>query len=352
MSLKFDMDATGSFLVSKRVAQQGRNMHVFSIMIKPDYPRRDKPQAILAGGFNLNQIPLTAATFYRWLEFSGCSSPVSREPIKEKVVLRRISLETIETVPFMVQGVEGPPIARDSSDPLEPGTYGIFSMDGEPYSLQTLGCAEYEAESFRDEETVLSNKYPGQNDIPADLSTRVQSRDQRRCCITGRTDLPTEIVWIYPPLSSYFVDGTNPVNFDQYKHVDNLVTVCTALVDPLQRNLISVDVEDNARIIIFDKITDDISRLLPTNLQTPLPTTTVQDFWRRNFDRTLSLYFPGGQAGPPDVIQHATKCLEQLRGGATPRTPFRRHWRALLGQEVMQEVIRVHKEQTVLSRRT
>ncbi|KAF7290611.1 hypothetical protein MIND_01301300 [Mycena indigotica] len=258
-------DSSRSFLMSQRAADQGRNMHVFSLSCFP--------QARMAGGFNLNRIHLTAKTFYRWLYL--CDEIINyQQGINDAVVLRKIRLRTVDVLFYAVEEIEGPPIPRDSLQLIEPGIYGIFSADGTPFTRYFCSPVRFHP-SFKDQEVLLVQRshghYKGENDIPMDLRVLAGARDKGRCFITGRTDLPTQCVWILPPLATFNRDHSDPTAFDKYKVIDNLITICSALADPFMRNLFAVDVEDNARIITFEDLPERFAHVALASTHSAFP---------------------------------------------------------------------------------
>ncbi|KAJ7074638.1 hypothetical protein C8F01DRAFT_31601 [Mycena amicta] len=194
------MADSGSFLISKRAAAQGRNMHVFSL--------HEFPAVDMAGGFNLNRFHLPAKTFYRWLDLVDAD----RRKSTLNLVLRRITLRKIDVLSYAVASEDGAPIPRGSDELILPGVYGVF-LDGKPYrrcvgnpnshEVSFLALAsELDAEcaSYGEPNQPMPSS---ENTMPQSLAELAMARDQGRCCVTGRTDLPTQVIWAYPPLASY-----------------------------------------------------------------------------------------------------------------------------------------------------
>ncbi|KAJ6484173.1 hypothetical protein C8R45DRAFT_1075399 [Mycena sanguinolenta] len=76
-----------------------------------------------------------------------------------------------------------------------------------------------------------------QNEVPEHVIDAVTARDGGVCCVTGRTDLPTTVMWLFPPSRSlpYLVgspwddfDTENP--HEAYRTVDNAITLCNPLI--------------------------------------------------------------------------------------------------------------------------
>ncbi|KAF7290628.1 hypothetical protein MIND_01303000 [Mycena indigotica] len=280
-------DSSRSFLMSQRAADQRRNMHVFSFHFFP--------QVRLAGGLNLNRIHLTAKTFYRWLCL--CHTLVTGEDLEAAVVLRKIQLATVDVSFYSLAAIQGPPIPRDSLQLIQPGIYGIFSQDGTPFTSYVSSAVSFRT-SFKaqEDEMVRSTKSPefrAHNQIPMHLRTLAGARDRGKCFITGQTHLPTQCVWIIPPLATFNGGLFDPMDLDKSKVVDNLITICSVLVDPFMHNLFSVDLEDNARIIVFDDLPSGVPTL-PLRLPT-LPSPASTDFWKSSFIVTLGNFFPAGE---------------------------------------------------------
>jgi hypothetical protein len=74
--------------------------------------------------------PVTIATFYRWLDIIDDRY---REP-GLPILLRKITLEAVEILTYVMKSVDGPPLPRDSGELLEPGVYAPFL--GIPFPLR------------------------------------------------------------------------------------------------------------------------------------------------------------------------------------------------------------------------
>ncbi|KAF7329128.1 hypothetical protein MKEN_00173300 [Mycena kentingensis (nom. inval.)] len=275
-------------LVSRRAMEQGRNLHVYSL--------HDASGAVMAGGWNLNRHRLTAKKFFRWLDLS------EKHRHKTKLALRRICLRRIEVLRYIVESREGPLISCDSEELLQPGFYGIFrAEDGKGYEypvgmddsvtfMQLDHClcvgrgAPYDA-------TVQNRLQERENEMSADLVELASARDKGRCCVTGRSDLPTTVVWIFPPRAGYGWDLYQTVRYEDYRVVENVMTICSALVPAFYQNLFSVDFGDAQTIVSFATLPDGTPELpshLPGDVHAPA------HFWTQSFAFTLKVHFPGG----------------------------------------------------------
>lgn len=92
--------------------------------------------------------------------------------------------------------------------------------------------------------------------MPQAIIDSVCSRDKGVCCITGRSDLPIDIIWIFLPLSpTRKPEGflprmpssvlPNPPLRGGERVLQNgrhAITVCTGLIGPLAENVLSTDI--------------------------------------------------------------------------------------------------------------
>jgi hypothetical protein len=89
-----------------------------------------------------------------------------------------------------------------------------LTIDGEPYTGKVGDI--FDRPSFRERERNYLVDYPGEQvrfaivppninqlgfktNVPQVIVDAATQRDQGVCSVTGRTDLPTSIVWVYPP---------------------------------------------------------------------------------------------------------------------------------------------------------
>ncbi|KAJ7074532.1 hypothetical protein C8F01DRAFT_1100804 [Mycena amicta] len=332
------------FIISQRAASQGRNMHVFSL--------HSFPAVRVAGGFNLDRIPLTAKTFYRWLDL--CDRFVNRRHTKVDIVLRRIKLVAVDVLRYAMENVDGPPIPRDSVELLAPGVYGIFHSDGRPYKgligRDTVECSPFPVQEtklvanfrgqvgsdapFQDQEEEEDiARLIGQNKIPQELAELAMARDQGKCCVTGRTDVPTQVVWVYPPLASFNSDPSNPMCWEKYRVLDNIVTICATLAAPFNGNVFTVDLDDDGRIITFDDLPNE-SPQLPPRFTIPPLSPSSEYFWRSNFEHTLAIHFCGGNASEDYAHYNPSEWMEELMDNYAHLDDEK--WHTAYGREVLE----------------
>ncbi|KAJ7074523.1 hypothetical protein C8F01DRAFT_1100755 [Mycena amicta] len=338
-------DPGSRFMISKRAASQGRNMHVFSF--------DSFPAVRVAGGFNLDRSPLTAKTFYRWLDL--CDLSLNPFHTSVNVVLRRIKLVAIDVLSYAMESVDGPSIPRDSVELLEPGVYGIFLPDGEPYKgiigsdthhyypfpvqqakLVANSCGKVGSEIgdslFQDQEDDIARLIE-QNKIPQALAELAVARDQGKCWVTGRTDLQTQLVWVYPPLASFSLDEHDPECWDKHRVLDNIVTICAALAEPFNGNVFTVDLDDNGRIITFDDLPSESPQLPPCLTVLPLSPSS-EHFWRLNFKYTLLIYFPAGDASRDYARYNPSEWMRELMENEADLDDEK--WHTGYGREVLE----------------
>ncbi|KAF7290608.1 hypothetical protein MIND_01301000 [Mycena indigotica] len=322
-------DDMPQFLISKRAIEQGRNMHIFSSRPMVESFK----QARLVGGLNLSRVRhLTAAMFYRWLDL--CHARLEDRELHARVVLRPVQIGTssFNVMSCYLRKVEGAPIPRDSLALLQPGVYGVFLLDETPYEGDVLSPRRF-YEPFAEQAKSLQTIFPeyGTNNTPTRLSDLVKARDQGRCSITGQTGHPTQIVWIYPPLASFVVDRLDDAIFDKFRLVDNLITICSSLAEPFQRNAFSVDMEDGGRIIKFVDLPDE-SPVLPLYLPAPRP--SAVRFWDLNFKYTLAVFLPAGDPATTGDYDDYVAWMEELsQSQANLRNP---KWQTALGRQVLE----------------
>ncbi|KAF7305549.1 hypothetical protein HMN09_00807800 [Mycena chlorophos] len=335
------------FLLSRRAEAQRRNLHVFSL--------GQFPSTILVGGFDLKRVPLAANTFYRWLDL--CDALINNRSddspnLALDVVLRRIQVTIIDVLAYGIQSVEGPPIPRESLALLEPGIYGIFNPDGTPYEGNVSNEHRY-AYPIRD---FLAKQLPDvvvqvcselldastqlrsiEDHLPSDLIQQAKTRDQGRCVLTGRNDVATEVVWLFPPVASQnlrWCDRIRP--FEEYRVLENVITLSSTLVDALRRNVVAVDVDDNNRIVSFEDIDHP---QVPSHLPASVPAPTAR-FWRWHLQYTLAVFFPAGDAiSSGDYSSYnADAWIDELDSGeADIMAP---KWQTQYGQEVLEVFMR------------
>nr|GAT57958.1 predicted protein [Mycena chlorophos] len=320
------MSYNPGFVLNKRVASQGRNMHLFSLT--------DYPCATIAGGLNLTRFDLNAKTFYRWLHLCNDALNHPLLGLNPRVVIRPITLKMLDVMFYQVASVDGPVIPRDSEALLNPGIYGVFSADGSPYqgsmsmiSVHSISFEEAEARSRI--QGLIDTAF--QNEIPSHLASLALARDQGRCVITGRTDQETQLVWIVPPAAAMSFHGDDPSYLAKHRVLDNIITLSSNLVDSFGRNAFTVDIDDNARVLAFSDLPSDAPQLLKR--LSGVFGTPSEDYWRFNFLYTLTVYFPTGRADFDHDRDDPNAWMEELvEDNADLEDP---KWSTQLGKEVL-----------------
>nr|GAT50305.1 predicted protein [Mycena chlorophos] len=293
-----------SFILTKRAASQGRNMHIFALT--------DNPIATIAGGLNLNRFSLQAKTFYRW--FHLCNDWLNSPPyaLDPTIVLRPITVQRIDVMVYGVGSVDGPAIPRDSLELIKPGCYGIFSGDGTPYK-GNVNCIQLFRYNFEEEIEACRHyadspdEVTQQNEISSELRALAMARDEGHCFVTGRADEETVLVWIVPPAVAFRRSNMNETTLTMHLHVDNIVTVSSNLTFFFKRNAFTVDLEDAARVIQFEDLPD----ALPSHCPVLLPSAS-EPFWRSHLKHTLSAFLPAGRANYDQEGYQARKLMKEL----------------------------------------
>ncbi|KAJ7814969.1 hypothetical protein B0H14DRAFT_2848988 [Mycena olivaceomarginata] len=274
---------------------------------------------------------MTIKTFYRWLDIID-----DHYGDRPNFQLRKINLKRLDLLRYVVDDttpVDGPPLPRDSVELLGPGVYGPFLVDG-PYMGQ-VGHRDRRA-TFQEREMQALHGDPGlpaepsvllHNEMSQAIVAAASQRDQGVCCITGRADLPTRIIWVIPPYLGCELDKQSDTL--SFQTVENTITLCTALTGPFAENIFSVDVEDDSRIVTFQNLSD-----APPLLPRPRPD-TVARFWNLHFKWTLDVHFTGGDVSlePPDP--HPVLLMEELAEGDVDVTESK--WQSGAGAEVLEE---------------
>ncbi|KAF7329129.1 hypothetical protein MKEN_00173400 [Mycena kentingensis (nom. inval.)] len=323
------MSDGSSFLLSNRAAAQSRNFHLFS--------SHQHPRVIMAGGWDLNRHPLTASKFFRWLTLVD-------GPRKTEIAIQRLDIVRVDVLRYGFGSCHGPLIKRESEELLEPGIYGVVTVaDGTPFPWRV--GVNYNV-TFERLDQVFANVHPAQplrpgialqdieNQIPNELAALVASRDKGKCCISGRSDLPTTVTWVFPPRAGYNLEKLEPVTvrFEDYRVPENLVTICSSLVDSFNRNLFSVDIEDSNRIIEFADLLDGTPQL-PRQMPKSQRVAGSDKFWLLSFAYTIKVHFPGGDPGPDYRKYDAREWAEDLSKAAPDLADPK--WQTPFGREVL-----------------
>ncbi|KAJ6512931.1 hypothetical protein C8R45DRAFT_961774 [Mycena sanguinolenta] len=288
-----------SFLLSKRAEAQGHDVHIFSL--------GNYPGVHVVAGMNSQGFPLAVKTFYRWLDLMDEDQRYD----DEEFTLREITLVRVDVLSYCVATV-GSSLPRDSSENMKPGLYGPFYLDGRPYDggigINFLARSFTETAAFLDSDTrakTISAPLPSRhNVIPNTLIESASRRDNGVCCITGRADVPTSTVWVFPPMMTMFTN--EEIDVDKCRTVDNIVTMNSELAEAFNRNEFTVDVDDNNRIIQFNNTAEHV---LPAHLTFM---TASYDFWRQSLKWSLLTYFPGTDVRDDYPNTEPTRLMEAL----------------------------------------
>ncbi|KAK7007775.1 hypothetical protein R3P38DRAFT_3026172 [Favolaschia claudopus] len=319
------------FVESQRSIAQCRNFFLFSFS--------RLPLVFIVGGWNLSRHNMSVKQFYRWLDIMEGD----KRYFSPHIELRRITLRGLGLVRYGLDTCEDSTISRNSTQLLEPGVYGPY-IGNQPFG-DSIG-ADVPPHTFakfvRDAATVAKRGHGDFNEeskLSESTIAEVRARDGNVCCITGRNDLPTRVVWLFLPA---LADTLYPNREDQrginkmFNTIDNAVTLCQALVEPFMENMFSVDIDDNKRIVTFADLTSyPNAPSLPTEL--PSLPAGAEQYWRANFKRTLMVHFYGGDIAfeksepglnPDDLFE------EVAEWGYDPKHP---KWETPIGKAVLTE---------------
>ncbi|KAK7007760.1 hypothetical protein R3P38DRAFT_3026087, partial [Favolaschia claudopus] len=320
------------FVESQRSILQSRNFFLFSFS--------RLPLVFIVGGWNLSRHDMSVKQFYRWLDIMEGD----KRWFCAHIELRRITLRGLGLVRYGLDTCEGPAISRNSAQLLEPGVYAPY-LGNEPFE-DSIG-ADVPPHTFakfvRDAAAVVKRGHGDFNEeskLSKSTIAEVRARDGNVCCITGRRDLPTRVVWLFlPALANTVYPNRDAGKRDikkAYNTIDNAVTLCQALVEPFMENKFSVDIDDNKRIVTFADLTAyPNAPSLPNELPS-LPVGAAQ-YWRANFKRTLMVHFYGGDIAfeKPEPGLNPDDLFEEVaEWGYDPKHP---KWETPIGKAVLAE---------------
>ncbi|KAJ7816200.1 hypothetical protein B0H14DRAFT_2845105 [Mycena olivaceomarginata] len=293
------------------------------------------PLVLMNGGWNLSHHRMTIQTFYRWLD-------IIDDHYRDRNLnfqLRKINLRRFDVLRYVVDSSEGPMLPRDSVEFLQPGVYGPF-LDGQPYRGQvgnsfhpsTLRGLEQRAGRMGEDIGMDLNRH---NKMPQDVSDAVTTRDGGVCCVTGRADLPTSVIWAFPPSLAYMSyqerDGGKEGLYEAYRTVDNAITLCTALIEPFMENMFSVDIEDNSHIITFLDLPTRVPTApsVPSHLPRHCPSASLTaTFWHLHFNGPSA--FEPQDPHPQDLMDDLVEDCADLQDAK---------WQSGIGAEVLAEFL-------------
>nr|GAT57951.1 predicted protein [Mycena chlorophos] len=237
-------DSWTTFVLTKRAASQGRNMHIFALT--------HNPVATIAGGLNLNRFSVQAKTFYRWFHLCNDWLNPPSYALNPTIVLRPITLQPLDVMVYGVDSVDGPAIPRDSLEVIQPGSYGIFSSDGTPYT-DNVNCIQLFRYNFEEEiEACRRYAYPRTKS----QASSVRSLWRATKDVASSQDAPIKKR-----------NHRNETTLTMHRHVDNIVTVSSSLAPLFRRNAFTVDIEEAARVIQFEDLPDALPSHCPVLLQ-------------------------------------------------------------------------------------
>ncbi|KAF7290620.1 hypothetical protein MIND_01302200 [Mycena indigotica] len=332
------------FLRSTRATELGWSFFLFNFY--------DYPAITMTGGWNLDLHPgMTARTFYRWMDI------IIARDYEHTFELRPIKIQLFDIASYGYDYEAGDPIPRDSDIILQSGVYGPFfpfnkkeSDKPEPYKgfigTECPGMLSF-TQSFNtldihvNPETCASKE--NETMMTVHIKDEVRNRDKGKCFFTGRTDLPTKLIWIIPPrLALTLFEGDRLAAYEQsdYEVADNVITIDETLVEPFNCNAFSIDFQNNNHITIFGELPDDLHAKISTLTPVAIPAHT-EKFWHENFEWTLQANFLGGDIG----FEHSIPTRNNLRKRLVQEDGFKLpEWniQGTLEHEVL-EVYYLHK---------
>ncbi|KAJ7851960.1 hypothetical protein B0H14DRAFT_2760869 [Mycena olivaceomarginata] len=282
---------------------------------------------------------MTIQTFYRWLDIMDDDY----RDRNSKFQLRKINLSRYGVLCYGVDSVEGPTLPRDSVELLQPGVYGPF-IDDQPYRGKVAN--RFEPCSFRGIEQGagktgedVGRDLNRENKMSQSVIDAVTMRDGGVCCVTGRADLPTSVIWAFPPSLAYMSyqqrDAGKEGLYEAYRTVDNAVTLCDPLIEPFMENMFSVDIEDNHHIITFLDFPTRVPAApsLPSHL--PRHSLETDAFWYLHFKWTLRVHFVGGDVSFEPQDPHPDEFMDELIDDCADLQDAK--WQSGVGAEVLAE---------------
>ncbi|KAF7333229.1 hypothetical protein MSAN_02430300 [Mycena sanguinolenta] len=166
----------------------------------------------------------------------------------------------------------------------------------------------------------------------------------------GRTDLPTSVIWLFPPSLADYASSAGDFDTEglaeAYRTADNAIMLCNALIQPLMQNTLSIDTEDNHRIVTFV----DFPTRVPTAPSVPShlphhPPMSAVAFWYLHFKWTLRTHFVGGDVTSEEHDPDPSVLMDELIDDrANLQDP---KWNTGIGAEVLADFF----EQTLCLKR-
>ncbi|KAJ7201656.1 hypothetical protein GGX14DRAFT_399984 [Mycena pura] len=237
---------------------------------------------------------------------------------------------------------------------------------GDKPSLCKVGCSENPGDFLESLKTLedLELPIPPENELTPDLLELVSKRDHGVCLLTGSADVETCAVWIFQPVMATALKSKAVM--EDYRTPANIITVWVGFAELLNRNLITVDGEDNDRIVTFEniKLPEGMnlraslrSLTVPSSSSTPSPpevicpggpsSATGIDFWRLHFAWSLRVQVGGGDAGQEYADVQALCLMDELKDseyGATCLDPLDEKWQTGIGAETLSVFLESYPE--------
>ncbi|KAJ7211295.1 hypothetical protein GGX14DRAFT_565168 [Mycena pura] len=175
------------------------------------------------------------------------------EPREVDFVFQRVSITRMDVLRYLADPVPGTVLTHESEGSLEPGYFAAYKLGDKP-SLNRVGSTQNHEDFLETLETRedLELPMPPENELTQDLVELVSKRDHGICLFTGSADVETCAAWIFQPVMATMLKGE--ANLEDYRTPANIITVWVGFAEPLNRNLITVDREDNNRIVTFENI--------------------------------------------------------------------------------------------------
>ncbi|KAL6306473.1 hypothetical protein BKA93DRAFT_824011 [Sparassis latifolia] len=304
------------------------------------------PTPRLIGGLHVDdRHPITVAGLYRWLTLLlKKTHPFNLHPVRispTDAIFRYLPQRTGDAYP------------RDSQACLKPGDIGVFLPGERQFRFQYDVRFGGKQITYAREE-VLKPEEAKRNRMAESFIEEVQSRDGRRCVLTGASsaDAPLTVCWIVFP-SSIMLDDyyegpeMQPILADitPYYATSNAWTLRMDLAEMFINNGWGIDVGDNSRVVFFG-LYDNYSHLLPqmsANLHLSGP---ICERLTEHFSRCLSCNILGGDIYDKYDGFDVKGYLEDLgytdRDDLDPNDP---EWQTELGKEVWELKFRLKCEE-------
>lgn len=288
-----------------------------------------------------SNLELTVEAMYRFFEtvvihFFG-SWPI--EKVLQNYAFFPITVLPEKTTPLrhlLVLNSSSTPLPRDSKEVVKPGEYGIYTRERSkpmysfdfvmPYNLSPAPL--YKLNKMKLCQIPHASSTPSQ-----ELKTAAFQRDEGRCPFTGQQldiDSPTvKAFWYLPLWAGYMtikpvgrpaIDARHtmaedvhedPTICDALKTVDNCFVTTQEVYDLLMSNKITVDVEDDYRIVRFvDQ--DEIALQLRKNLLRTGSLGQLDDkYLAAHFRYTVPVNIMGGDVLESHSVSEAADFLDE-----------------------------------------